>query len=265
MLGRDGKRLAAAVATLSAALACAASPAAAQYPEQPPVERPNPCIDPTLAAELRCPDLLMAPPRDLSVSKGGKMLLHATNDILSRGEGPLEVKGTRTSRRYMSVRQAIHRGSGAPQLFDTDAQLIFYNIPKQGPYWKFEDAAKFEIWSLDPTTGARVAAVRTGPKLNYCFRDLKRTGSTGPKNRVYPGCSQDPRIQKRTLGTSVGWSDIYPSDYYQNWINVSGLRGCFDFVLTADPDNYLFENNETNNEGSRRVRLPAGGKKVRGC
>jgi hypothetical protein len=207
----------------------------------------------------------MAPPRDMYVSKRGKPLLHATNDIRSRGAGPLEVRGTRTSKRYMSVRQAIHTTDGGVRLFETDGELIFYRIPKQGHYWKFEDAAKFELFTVDPATGARGTLVRTGPKLNYCFRDLKRTGSGGPKRRVYPGCSQDPGLKKRTLGTSVGWSDIYPAGYYENWINTRGLSGCFEFVMTADPLNLLFEDDEANNEGSVRIRLPAGGRRVQRC
>ena len=210
----------------------------------------------------------MAPPREMFVSSGGgKILLHATNDIRSRGEGPLEIHGTRQSPRYMTVRQAIHRRTGKPESYDTAGRLVFYNIPGQGPYWKFQDAALFEIWSLD-ASGARAQRLRKGPKLSYCFRDLKRTDPSGrsPRNRVYPACSQRAGIKKRTLGTSVGWSDIYPSSYYQNWIDVKGLRGCFEFVMTADPRNRLFENDEDNNEGSTRVRLPASKKgKVRGC
>jgi hypothetical protein len=208
----------------------------------------------------------MAPPAHLFVTRGkGKVLLHAENNIQSRGEGPLEVRGTRTSKRYMSVQQAIHTRKGKRRLYDTQGSLVFYFIPGQGPYWKYSEAAEFELWSLD-AAGQRAARVRAGPKLNYCFRDLERTQASkrSPKKRVYPGCSQNPKIQKRTLGTSVGWSDVYPADYYENWINVSGLSGCFEFVHVADPDNYLFENDEENNEGSRRIQLPPG-KKVRGC
>ena len=150
-------------------------------------------------------------------------------------------------------------------MFDTEAELIFYFIPNQGHYWKFEDAAKFELFQIDPATNARGALVRKGPKLNYCFRDLKRTGSGGPKNRVYPGCSQDPKLKGRTLGTSVGWSDIYPASYHENWISVRGLSGCFEFVMTADPKNLLFENDEANNQGSVRIQLPASGRKVNRC
>ena len=252
---------------LAAAVACAvgASGAGAQYPE-PVAPRANPCVG-ELAAELHCPDLQMAPPTDMyATGKGGKVLLHARNNIESRGEGPLEVRGRRTLKRYMDVRQVIYEAGKGSRSFATDGHLVFYDIPGQGPYWKFQGAAQFELWSTNPD-GSRAALVRVGPKLNYCFRDLKRTRPSGrsPRNRVYPACSQDPGRQKRTLGTSVGWSDIYPADYYENWISVTGLSGCFEFVHRADPANVLFENKEGNNEGSTRVRLPIAGKRPQGC
>ena len=265
MISRVTRRALLACAIAAVASAAGAGSASAQAPQYPPAPPPNPCLDPLQAEELRCPDLQMAPPRDMYVTKRGKVLLHATNDIRSRGEGPLEIRGRRTSKRYMSVRQAIHTTGGGRQYFDTEGELLFYFIPKQGRYWKFEDAAKFELFEIDPATNARGALVRTGPKLNYCFRDLKRTGSGGPKRRVYPSCSQKPKLKGRTLGTSVGWSDIYPADYYENWINVKQLSGCFEFVMTADPRNHLFENDESNNQGSVRIRLPASGPKVNRC
>ena len=69
-----------------------------------------------------------------------------------------------------------------------------------------------------------------------------------PANRHYPGCNQDPYRERVTLGTSVGWSDIYPADYDHQWVNVAGLRGCFAFVMSVDPQNLLFE--------SERARQP---------
>ncbi len=100
--------------------------------------------------------------------------------------------------------------------------------------------------------------IRTGPKLNYCLRDLERTrpGRRSPQIRHYPGCDQDPYTKAVTLGTSVGWSDIYPADYDKQWIDVSGLRGCFLFTMTVDPKQLLFESNERDNSAHRRVRLP---------
>ncbi len=250
---------------IAAATAAAAPAASAQTPVVPPTPFANPCVDPAQLEELRCPDLQMAPPREMYVTKRGKVLLHATNDIRSRGEGPMEVRGNRTSKRYMSVRQAIRTTGGGKRYFDTEGELIFYLIPGQGHFWKFEDAAKFELFEIDTATNGRGELVRTGPKLNYCLRDLKRTGAGGPKNRVYPGCSQEAKLKARTLGTSVGWSDIYPASYHENWINIQGLNGCFEFVMTVDPLNRLFENDEANNEGSVRIRLPASGRRVRRC
>jgi hypothetical protein len=268
--GRDRRRIGGGAAFLASACAialAAAGGAGAQYPEPPRVDRPNPCVGAS-AANLLCPDLLMAPPSKMFVSgKGGRRLLHAENDIRSRGEGPLEIQGTRSGKRTMSVRQAIHNVAGKRKLFETDGLVVFYDIPGQGPYWKFEDAARFELWTVDDA-GNRGEMVRIGPKLTYCFRDLERTAPSkrSPRKQVYPACSQDPRKQKRTLGTSVGWSDVYPADYYENWISIKGLEGCFDFVHRADPDNYLFENDESNNQNSRRVQLPPGKKgKVAGC
>ena len=254
-------------AGLLACLATATS-AGAQYPDKPDPKVPaiNPCIDPAITG-LRCPDLQMAPPREMYVSgKGRKRLLHATNNILSRGAGPMEIRGRRSAKRYMDVRQAIHTEGGGIRSFATNGRLVFYFIPGQGSYWKFQEAAAFELWSTN-ADGSRGSLVREGPKLNYCFRDLKRTkpSKRSPKNMVYPACSQDPRKQKRTLGTSVGWSDIYPSSYYENWINVGGLSGCFEFVHRADPSNHLFERKEGNNEGSVKVQLPPEGKRVRRC
>ncbi len=61
-----------------------------------------------------------------------------------------------------------------------------------------------------------------------------------------------------TLGTSVGWSDIYPSTYHQQWIDVTGLKGTFAFKHIADPKNGIWETDETNNEGVTIVTLPSG-------
>jgi hypothetical protein len=56
----------------------------------------NPCLGPD-AAELLCPNLRMRPPYNLFVSKtrSGRRLLHGTNSIDSRGEGPAELRGAR--------------------------------------------------------------------------------------------------------------------------------------------------------------------------
>ena len=66
--------------------------------------------------------------------------------------------------------------------------------------------------------------VRTGPKLVYCFRDLQRLRpsvalAAHPRvRRVQPG-PQAPAVR---LGTSVGWADVYPATYHENFVDVTG-------------------------------------------
>ena len=118
------------------------------------------------------------------------------------------------------------------------------------------NAARFELWSTAPATGARATRVRTGPKLDYCLRDLFRRAGTRTGNVVYPACSRQRSRRDVTLGISVDWADGYPAKYPENWIDVTGLTGCFTIVQRADPLNVIRETDETDNTASLTVRLP---------
>lgn len=263
------------VLALMAALGAAVSaPAGAQEPPSgppeaiPPALDLNPCHDPLLA--LRCPNLRMAPPGDLHVQRAGRTVrLLATNRIVNVGEGPLEVRGIRGSDpRFARAYQVIHTRTGGVEYFPEAGWIYWKAIPGQGHYWKYYRAARFELWSLNPD-GTRAQMVRTGPKLSYCFRDLRRVRSwkRTPRQPVYPACSQDAGRQGLLLGVSPGWADIYPSTYHENWISITGLRGCFAFVHRADPLDDLIEEDENDNMAQRTIRLPPVGGSVapRGC
>ena len=220
----------------------------------------NPCLGPE-AADLLCPNLRMQPPSNLFVSRtrSGRRLLHATNSIDSRGEGPAELRGKRNGKHYMDADQRIRLRSGGRRTVKTPAFLGFKNIPGQGGYWKYKDAALFEIWTLDANDNP-VERVRVGPKQYYCLRDLVRTRSMSgaPRSRVYPACNQNKRIASVTLGTSVGWSDVYPSTYHEQYIEITGLRGRYGFFHIADPNNGIWEENEDDNAAMTIVSLPSG-------
>lgn len=227
----------------------------------------GPCAEPGARAKLLCPDLKMRRPFDLWFSTtAGKLLLHAANDIKSRGLGPLEIRGKRITRSKMLAHQVIYRRGGGKVHRDPTGHLHFHPVPYQGSYWKYENAAHFELWRLG-RNGEMLRRVSLGPKADYCFRDLERTKPSrrSPRSAVYPGCSQSSSIRRVTLGTSVGWSDIYPSDYDDNLINVTGLRGCFRFLQVADPLNEVSEMNEKNNIGSIRIRLTGRPTPIRSC
>jgi hypothetical protein len=219
---------------------------------------PNPCAHPVLA--LRCPDLVVAPARHLRLgrSPSGRIVLRMENRIVNVGAGPAELFGQRVSADEMHARQVITNAAGVRRRFETGAELYFKSVPSRGgSYWKLKDAARFELWAID-LTAHRTQLVRVGPKLDYCLRDLKRVRG-GPKvrrRRFFPGCNQQASKREVTLGTSVGWADAYPSTYPDNWIDVTGLTGCFAVVHRVDPMHHIFESNEANNVSSTTVRLP---------
>jgi Lysyl oxidase len=238
------------LAVLAAALVLAAPAGAATK---------NPCLGPE-AAQLLCPNLRIGTPSEMYVSTyEGRTLLHATSDVESRGRGPMEVRGQRDGPKSMKVTQRIYKVGGGHITLRTDAGLRFTDVGEYfgGSYWKVHQLARFELRKVR-SDGALGPAVRTSPKLNYCLRDLERTrpGRRSPIHPRYPGCNQDPSIRRDVLGTSVGWSDIYPADYDKQYIDVSGLRGCFVFQMTVDPKHLLFESDENDNSSHRRVRLP---------
>jgi hypothetical protein len=250
-LGRVRARIFLASLGLLAGMALTASSAAAED---------NPCAGPQ-AKELLCPNLRIGPPSELYVDRtgDGHVLLRATSDVRSRGRGPMELRGRRNGRHSMRTNQRIYKVGGGHITVRSRATLHFTDVGTYfgGSYWKVHQLAHFDLLRVRKD-GSLGPVIRTSPKLNYCLRDLAHTrpGRRSPSHWHYPGCNQNPFQDRVTLGTSVGWSDIYPAAYSKQWIDVAGLRGCFAYRMTVDPREVLFESNEKDNTSQVRVRLP---------
>jgi len=222
----------------------------------------SPCQDPVAA--LRCPDLVMAAPSHLTAqrTRTGRTFLRMENRIVNVGTGPVELIAQRSGPREMTAQQVIIDAAGGHQRFATGAQVAYTSVPTRGgDYWKLVDAARFELWTELPD-GRRGALARIGPKLRYCLRDRRRLFAPGalggtPARRVYGACNQEAAKQEVTLGTSVGWADVYPADYPGNVIDVTGVpAGCYVVVHRADPGGRIIEADEANNVSAKVVRLP---------
>jgi hypothetical protein len=198
----------------------------------------------------------------------GRVLLRATSSINNRGGGPLELRAHRTGTRSWAVYQAIYDRAHRPHLFRRPARLDFKYVPGERygngnvggeTYWKFERAAGFQLWSIDARFKP-IRLVRSGPKIDYCLRDLVRShpSSDSPSTPAYSACNQDPQLRRDVLGTSAGWSDVYPYEYPQQWIDVTGLRGRFAYMQVVDPNALLIERNHKNNLSETYVALPSG-------
>ncbi len=252
--------LVAVVAVLALAAPAAAAPAA------------NPCRRARL--HLRCPDLVMSAPRELELDRStirGRVLLRATSSVNNRGQGPIEIAAKRVGPHRWRTYQAIYDRRGRRHLFRVHAQLVFKYVSGQrygigflgdASYWKLAHLAAFQLWSIGaagrPFEALRL--VRTGPKVDYCLRDLTETKPLprSPGAPVYGGCSQDPSLRSDLFGTSVGWSDVYPYSYPEQWIDVTGLRGRFAYVQIADPLHLFHESDERDNLSETYVELPSG-------
>ncbi|HXD54566.1 MAG TPA: hypothetical protein VN618_07410 [Solirubrobacteraceae bacterium] len=232
----------------------------------------NPCRRPRL--HLRCPDLIMSAPSELEFDRStipGRVLLRATSSVNNRGLGPIEVSAHRVGPHRWATWQAIYDRHGRRRLFGVRAQLVFKHVSGQrygvgyvgdASYWKLAHLASFQLWSV-ARSGRRYSAlqrVRTGPKLDYCLRDLTLTKPSrrSPGSAVYGACREDPNLRRDVFGTSVGWSDIYPYSYPEQWIDVTGLRGIFAYVQIADPRRLFHETDEADNVSETYVALPSG-------
>ncbi|MEA2217117.1 MAG: hypothetical protein QOK19_2678 [Solirubrobacteraceae bacterium] len=249
--------------------AAAASPRIASAQDPVPAPVANPCH--RRRAHLRCPDLLMSAPRDFEFDRstiGGRVLLRATSALDNRGLGPIELSAHRRAHHRWRSFQAIYDRRGRRHLFATRASLVFKHVSGErygvgyvggASYWKLGHLAAFQLWSVGPRLRAR-RLVRTGPKVDYCLRDLTRTSpsSRSPAAPVYGACDEDPNLRHDVFGTSVGWTDRYPYSYPEQWIDVSALRGRFAFVQIADPRHLFHETNERNNVSETYVQLPSG-------
>ena len=67
------------------------------------------------------------------------------------------------------------------------------------------------------------------------------------------------------MGISAGWEESYPAGYYEQYVDVTGLSGCFALRHVADPLGHVFESDESNNIAQTRFHLPPRRGRVRGC
>jgi hypothetical protein len=51
---------------------------------------------------------------------------------------------------------------------------------------------------------------------------------------------------------------VYPYEYPEQWIDVTGLHGRFAYVQIADPDNHLMESTHRDDVSETYVELPSG-------
>ena len=146
--------------------------------------------------------------------------------------GPMELRGRRNGWRSMQRQPADlqggrrphhrpHRGDAALHLRRHLLRRLLLEGPPARPASSSAGSAPTERLGAGRPHQPEAQLLPARPRADPRRAPLARRAG------IYPGCNQDPYIDRVTLGTSVGWSDIYPAAYHQQWIDVGGLRGCF--------------------------------------
>ena len=226
-----------------------------------PAGAENPCSGPE-RAHLLCPNLRIGPPTDLYVQHGRRPGAAAGDQRRAQPRPRPDGAARQAQRPALDAGQPadLPRRRRPHRPCRTGATLHFTDVGAYfgGSYWKVHQLARFELLAGRRRRPASAASSASARSSTTACATSSGPGPAGarPRTRHYPGCNQNPFQDRVTLGTSVGWSDIYPADYDKQWIDVAGLRGCFAFVMTVDPQHLLFESNEHDNTSHRLVRLP---------
>ena len=150
------------------------------------------------------------------LTKAGRTVLRAGNVIDSVGRRARPSCAARASAaRFMSGAPAHLQARTAGRIgVSTGARLQFKFAHQQRYWWKFHNAARFELWRLDAAGQAHAAGARPARRSAYCLRDLTHTRPRlrrSPRRRVYPACSNNSEAQHVTLGTSLGLGRHLPA------------------------------------------------------
>lgn len=215
--------------------------------------------------EDQLPDLQMEPLSDYRVQiLEGRRVLRFTAVIANRGEGALELVGSRTSisTEQLSVVQRISQRDGGHESVPTDA-VMDYSIEDKHSHWHLQHAAEY---------GLRVPGEehpRIAHKEGFCLiDDMRLPGDSSGETAdpaVYDGCEEGlTETRTVTQGISVGWGDPYSFDVWGQWIDLSGLPlpGRYCLEATADPRGLLAETDTGNNTTTTLVDLTSNDVKV---
>ena len=183
----------------AAVLGTAASAAAAAAPLDP-----NPCLTvfakgPALPGHRDGPALGHLP-RHGSPSPGVRCCAPATRSSRS-GRGPVELHGVRYNRVYMHARQRIYKRGGGWITVRTGARLRLKFAHLSRYWWKFFNAARFELWRARRDGQAHAARCAPGPKVSYCLRDLTAHAPGAERHALLPALPGLQHQRRACAGT----------------------------------------------------------------
>jgi hypothetical protein len=217
-----------AAAALAAVLALALVVGGSSHAQAPPQQR-----------DL-LPDLQVALPDHVVVAGvKNRLILGFNSALLNRGEGPLEIEGSRQSTKQpgMHARQLVTRSDGSKSIARDVGSLRYVTEPGHR-YWHLDDVLRYELRSFDT-----FALVAQGSRRGYCLRD-------GATFAHHCGRSQ-PRLLSLTIGVGPArlsrWAPVSEGQSFEVTRVPSGR---YWLVIRADPRGRFIESNAGNDASS---------------
>ncbi len=229
-------------------------PALAVDPQPRPI-RPRPI-------EL-LPDLEQRPPADLSIRserRGSRQhfLLGFDSATDNLGDGPITLVASRRDRSTstMSVSQRVRLGSGALRTYPK-VGVLRYVYSSTHSHWHVMDFQRYELRRL-----ADYGLVVRDRKSGFCLADhwahAPGHQPNEPPRPVFRGyCERgDPNALAVLQGSSVGYTDKYPSHFHGQNLDLTGVpAGNYVVVNRANPELLMHELRYENNAASLRIRV----------
>jgi hypothetical protein len=209
------------------------------------------------------PDLEQRPPADLSIRSDERgtrrhFLLGFDSATDNLGEGPMTLVAGRADRRAptMAVTQRVQLGSGALRTYREVGVLRYVYSPTHS-HWHVMDFQRYELRRLSDH-----ALVVRDRKSGFCLADhwahAPGHQTNEPARPVFRGyCERgDPGALSVLQGTSVGYTDKYPSHFHGQNLDLTGVpAGLYVLVNRANPELLMRELRYENNAAALRIRI----------
>jgi hypothetical protein len=209
------------------------------------------------------PDLDQRPPADLSVRtqlrRGRPHFLlgfdSATDNI---GLGPVVITAHRSSRRSITMHgaQVVRLAGGGRKTYPA-VGLLRYVRSSSHSHWHVTGFQRYELRRASDY----VLLVRDR-KSGFCLADhwAHAPGhfANEPHGPVFKGNCEQGRPQALAVhqGTSVGYTDRYPSHFHGQNLDVTGVpAGTYDLIHRANRSLLFREHRYENNAASLRIRI----------
>ena len=217
------------------------------------------------APALLLPDLVQAPPSDVTVrASGDRVLLGFASAVANAGTGPLTIRASRPSRSAPAMRavQIVGRAGGGRALRRPGVGVVRYTTSRTHEHWHL---LGFDRYTLRRAGSPR--AIVADRKTGFCLGDrYPMAGRPLPARPALPpyrtACGlRRPDLLSVTEGISVGYGDDYDAYREGQYLDITGVPdGAYELVHRTNGDGRLLEQRMSNNASCLGVVLarPAG-------